>query len=162
LDLAEVVSPRQLARAIDEAERLHLFDLRAIDKLCERSKGRHGLRVLREAIRRYRPSPPMTRSELERRFARICDDAGLPRPAMNLFVAGYEVDATWRDHWLVVEVDSYEFHKTRAAFEADRLRDAALQRAGFRVLRVTDRRLDEDPGRVAEDIKGLLSAVPIR
>jgi predicted transcriptional regulator of viral defense system len=44
LDLAETVSPRELARAIDEAERLALFDLRAIEKLCRRSPGRHGVR----------------------------------------------------------------------------------------------------------------------
>jgi hypothetical protein len=118
LDLAAVAPTRQLARAIDEAERLRLFDLRAIDELLERSNGRRGVRALRQAIDRYRAGAPVTRSELERRFFRLCDDAGIPRPAMNLFVAGYEVDAAWLEHRLVVEVDSFEFHRTRAAFEA--------------------------------------------
>lgn len=157
LDLAEVVSPRRLARAIDEAERLGLFDLRAVDELCARSRGRRGLRALRRAIAGYRPMPAFTRSELERRFVEICDRAGLRRPAMNLFVAGYEVDAIWPDRNLAVEVDSYEFHRTRAAFEADRARDAALQRQGIRVLRVIDRRLVEDPGGVAVDLRALHS-----
>ncbi len=75
---------------------------------------------------------------------------------MNLFVAGFEVDATWPDQRLVVEVDSWAFHRTRAAFEADRLRDAALQRAGFGVQRVTDRRLEDDRAGIAADLRGLL------
>ena len=156
LDLAEVVAPRRLARAIDAAERLRLFDLRAIDELCARSNGRRGVRALKEAIRHYRPTAPHTRSQLERRFVALSDDAGIPRPAMNLFVAGCEVDAAWLDRGLVVEVDSFEFHRTRAAFEADRRRDAALQRAGLRVLRVTDRRLHDDLAGVAADIRALL------
>lgn len=158
LDLAEATTPRQLARAIDEAERLGLFDLRAIDELCARATGRRGTRRLRETIRGYRPSPPTTRSLLERRFAEICADAGLPRPAMNLWVAGYEVDAIWLDRRLVVELDSFEFHRTRAAFEADRLRDAAMQREGLRSLRVSARRLEEDPAGVTSDIRALLDA----
>lgn len=154
-------SPRRcrrasLARAIDESERLGLFDLRAVDDLCERSNGRRGVGTLREAIRRYRPSPPVLRSDLERRFVEICDAAGLPRPAMNLSVEGYDVDAAWLDRGLVVEVDCYEFHRTRAAFETDRIRDATLQRVGLRVLRVTDLRIEDDPGGIGEDLRGAL------
>lgn len=85
---------------------------------------------MRDALRRYRPMAPLTRSELERRFVEMCDGAGLPRPAINLFVAGHQVDASWLDRGLVVEVDSYEFHRGRAAFETDRRRDAAYQREG--------------------------------
>ena len=157
LDVAEVVPLHLLLRAIDEAERRRLFDLRAIDELCGRSNGRHGVRALNEAIRRYRPMAPLTRSELERLFVEICDHARLPRPAMNLFVAGCEVDAAWLDQGVIVEVDGYEFHRTRAAFEDDRRRDAALQREGLRVLRVTHRRLTHDPAGVAADLRALLA-----
>lgn len=157
LDIAEVVPLRRLVRAIDEADRRRLFDLRSIDELLQRSHGRHGLRPLGEAIQRYRPTAPVTRSDLEHLFVELCERAHLPRPAMNLFVAGYEVDAAWLDHGLVVEVDSFEFHRTRAAFETDRRRDAALQRQGLRVLRVTDRRLSEDPTGVADDLRALLA-----
>ena len=156
LDLAEVIPPRRLAGAVGEAERLGLFDLRAVDGLCGRSNGRRGLKALREAIACYRPLPSMTRSHLERAFAEMCDAAGLARPAMNLFVAGFEVDAVWLSRKVVVEVDGFEFHRTRAAFEADRRRDAALQREGYRVLRVTDRRLRDDPAGVTDDLGALL------
>jgi len=158
LDLAEVVPPRQLARAIDEAERLRLFDLRMLDELCKRSRGRRGLRPLAQALSRYRPMAPLTRSDLERLFFEMCEGAGLPQPAMNLSVLGHEVDASWLDQKVVVEVDSYEFHRTRAAFETDRIRDAALQCEGFRVLRVTDRRLKGDPNGVAKNLRTLLNA----
>ena len=155
LDIATVLSPPRLGRAVGEAERLRLFDLRAIDELLTRSNGR-GAKALREAIRRHRPGAPVTRSGLERLFVEVCDRALLTRPAMNLFVAGYEVDAAWLDRGVIVEVDGYEFHRTRAAFERDRARDAALLREGYRVLRVTDRRLKQDQAGVAADIRALL------
>ena len=157
LDLAALVPPRRLARAIDAAERLRLFDLREIEELCRRSNGRCGVRALREAVRAYRPTAPVTRSDLERLFVELCDHAHLPRPGMNLFVAGCEVDAAWLDRRVIVEVDGYEYHRTRAAFEADRTRDAALLRAGYRVLRVTDRRLERDAAGIAADLRALLA-----
>ncbi len=56
-------------------------------------------------------------------------------------LCGFEVDFLWRDQRLVVEVDGFAFHSSRAAFEKDRLRDAELQARGFRVLRVTWRQI---------------------
>ena len=74
-----------------------------------------------------------------------------------MIVAGFEVDALWPDQKLIVELDGYAFHGTRAAFESDRMRDAALQIAGYRVLRVTYRRLLEEPGAVVSAILELLT-----
>jgi hypothetical protein len=82
LDLVEVVSFRWFERALEEAERLGVFDLYALDRLIERSYGRHGLRALNAALRDYRV-PAFTRSELERRFLDLCLEAGLPSPATN-------------------------------------------------------------------------------
>jgi very-short-patch-repair endonuclease len=39
-------------------------------------------------------------------------------------------------------------HRPRAAFECDRRKDAALAVAGFRVLRFTWRRLEQEPERL--------------
>ena len=82
--------------------------------------------------------------------------AGCRARAVNVEVAGHEVDALWRDRGLVVELDGYAYHRTRAAFERDRVRDADLQRAGLRVIRVTARRLNDDPVAVAETVRSLL------
>jgi very-short-patch-repair endonuclease len=50
------------------------------------------------------------------------------------------------NHWpaqrVIVELDGFETHGTRAAFRADRAKDAALTAAGYRVLRFTR---DDDP-----------------
>jgi very-short-patch-repair endonuclease len=54
-------------------------------------------------------------------------------------------------------VDSWEFHKTRAAFERDRTRDAALLVGGYRVVRITFLQLRDDPAAVATTIRALLA-----
>ena len=77
-------------------------------------------------------------------------------PAVNTHIAGLEVDALWRDQRLVVELDGHAFHHTRAAFERDRIRDAQLQLAGYRVLRVTFERLETDRAEVAATVRALL------
>ena len=53
---------------------------------------------------------------------------------------------------VVVELDSWEYHRTRAAFERDRRRDRDLIAAGWTVLRVTWRDLDE-PGRLEAELR---------
>jgi very-short-patch-repair endonuclease len=160
LDLAEVIPKRRLERAVEEAERLRLFDLRAIDDVCERGTGRRGLGALRAAVEAQRPSASFTRSELERILIDLCHENDLPRPRGNHWVCGFEVDAVWPEQRLVVEVDGYEFHRTRAAFERDRARDAALQVAGFRVLRFTRRGLEREREAVAPTLRGLLRMQP--
>jgi Protein of unknown function (DUF559) len=155
LDIAEVIRPALLSRALEQAELLGLFDLHALERLIARSRGRHGLRALKEALRIYRP-PAFTRSGLERRFLDLCRDAGLPRPSANLFVAGGEADMVWHEARVVVELDGRDTHRTLAAFEQDRIRDTELQLAGYRVLRVTDRRLRDGPEALARVIRSLL------
>ena len=79
-----------------------------------------------------------------------------PRYA-NVRVAGHEVDVLWPDAKLVVEVDGYAFHSTRAAFERDRRRDGELQAAGYRVLRLTWRQLADEPEAVVASLARTLA-----
>ena len=97
--------------------------------------------VAEAQVRRLVPSPAdgTTRSELERRFLEVVEEAGLPRPLMNRRVEGFEVDAVWLEQRLVVELDGWEFHRTHEAFERDRERDAVLMIAGWRTMRITAR-----------------------
>jgi very-short-patch-repair endonuclease len=60
-------------------------------------------------------------------------------------VAGYEVDLFWPEQRLVVEIDGYQFHGHRRAFERDRRKQMALVAAGFTVIRVTWRQLCQEP-----------------
>ena len=90
-------------------------------------------------------------------FLRLCDDAAIRRPAVNVGVEGYEVDCYWPAERLVVELDGFAHHSDLASFRADRKRDAALQLAGLRVLRFTFDRLAGEPDAViAEMRRGLL------
>src|SRR5207302_272317 len=131
-DLAEPLRRRDLARVFDEAERLRIFDLRAVEEVCERNRGRRGLPRVSALLADAR-EPALTRSELERLFLELCRDHGLPAPAMNVMVAGFEVDAWWPGSSLIVELDGFAFHNTRGAFERDRSKDVALKLAGYEV-----------------------------
>ena len=158
LDLCDVVRPPERARAIEEAERLRIFDLTAVESVIEASPGRHGVGTLIAAVRAA-TAPEPTREELERLFLELCRAHGIPLPAVNIWVEGFEVDACWQHERLIVELDGWEFHRTRAAFERDRRRDAVLQLAGYRVLRVSWRWLQQEPAEVANTIHTLLQAV---
>jgi hypothetical protein len=157
LDLGEALSPTQLQRAFEEADRLELIDMRAIEQLLERSRGRRGLKPLAALLATHRGPAPPIRSELERLFLDLCHRADLPPPTVNAPVEGWEVDALWREQRLIVELDGYAFHGDRASFERDRTRDATLQLAGYRVLRVTHRRLETEPAAVADTVRSLLA-----
>jgi very-short-patch-repair endonuclease len=104
----------------------------------------------------YYAGPAPTRSELERIFLELCRKAKLTSPAVNCIIAGHEADIAWVDRRLVVELDGYRYHGTRQAFERDRTRDATLQVAGYRVLRVTYRRLMREPEQVIAELRALL------
>lgn len=99
-----------------------------------------------------------TRSELERRFNRAMRKSGLPLPLVNERVLGEEVDFHWPEHRLIAEVDGWQFHGHRIAFERDRARDAELQLRGYTVLRFTWRQLRDEPAAVAARVARFLTA----
>ncbi len=137
LDLAEVLSPRQLERVVDEADVLRLLDMREIDATMQRNRGRHGLGPLPAALDTHRgdQAPTLTRSELEERFLVLIRAAGLPEAEVNVQVTGFTVDFLWRRERVVAETDGRAFHTTRSAIDRDRRRDARLAAAGYQVLR---------------------------
>jgi hypothetical protein len=139
LDLAGVIPARDLERAVDRAERLDLFDLAAVERVLSRAGGRGGVATLRRCIAAWRPSH--TRSELEDRHRELVLAAGLPAPQLNVLLDGeertHEVDAFWPSHRLVVQLDGFEYHRTRRDRERDSATDADLALAGYRVLRLT-------------------------
>ena len=159
LDLAAVVPRRQLERALDEAEVLRLADPLSVADLIARYPGRRGTGALKAILATQEIGANITRSELEDRFLAFLDDQELPRPRVNkvIEVAGtaLEVDCSWVEHRLVVELDGRATHATGAAFERDRVRDRILQAAGWRVIRVTWRQLHEEAAAVAEDLRTL-------
>jgi hypothetical protein len=140
LDLSAVVRPPDLEVAVDRAERLGLFDLTELVDVLDRAKGRRGARALRRVVAGYMPSTQ--KSELERRFRELVETAeDIPRPAFNALIDGetrtHEVDAHWSEQRLAVQLDGFEFHRTRRDRERDAASDADLELAGERVMRLT-------------------------
>jgi hypothetical protein len=150
LDVAVSSRPRTVRRHIQVADDLKLFDLREMEDLLGRTKGHRGQAKVRAALELYEEHPAFTRSGLERRFLEVVTEAGLPAPAMNHFVAGYEIDAWWEAERFGVELDVHETHGSRLSFEEDRERDDELLHAGIETTRVTGPRLDREPGAVVD------------
>ena len=157
LDLAAVLSAARFESVLERSEKLGLFDLARIDDLLGRTAGHPGHGRFRAALSVYRDDPAVTRSSLEKRFLELVRVAGLPLPAMNVNVAGFELDAYWERERFAVEVDVYETHGSRAAFERDRLRQEDLKLVGVEMTRVTGPRLDREPKRVMERLGALLA-----
>jgi very-short-patch-repair endonuclease len=155
LDFA-AVDPHYLGHALNNAHRLGLLDLIAIDALISRSGGFRGVARLRTALEIHRPEA-FTRSGLERRFLDVVRRAGLPQPSMNAFVEGYELDAYWAAERFAVELDTYDYHGSPRAFEADRVRQEDLKLAGIEMVRITGARLNRKPAEVIDRLSQLLS-----
>jgi very-short-patch-repair endonuclease len=157
LDLGAVLRPHQLRRAVEQAERLELFDLRAVDSALAADPGRPGSPALRALLQDARAfGITMTRSEVEAALLQLCVDHGLPRPQVNHYENGTEVDFRWPGSRLVVEVDGWAWHRSRAAFARDRARDRHALRDGWRTARFTAREVQADPGAVAAELALLL------
>ena len=67
----------------------------------------------------------------------LCDELALPRPQVNTVIEGDVRDFCWPRWRLVVEADSYTWHRSPSALDEDRARDVPLVLAGWRVLRFT-------------------------
>lgn len=143
LDLASCIRGPRMERAVAKALRNGLVSVEDMGTLLDRHKGRRGIGFLRELVKTDE-APALTRSEAEVRFLKLMRRSGLPRPAVNTRLRGFEVDFLWRSHRLIVEIDGFAYHGGRAAFERDRNRDATLTAAGYRVVRITWRQLTRE------------------
>ena len=153
VDLADVVHKRRtLERAFDEAEYLNL-DWRSATPI----QGRKGSGLLSTVLAFHEPGTTRTLSELEERFLAFCDRYNLPRPEVNVSIEGYLCDFVWREPRVIVETDGNRAHGTRGAHRRDPVRDADLQIAGWRVMRITSERLFEEEHAVAEQLRRLLA-----
>jgi very-short-patch-repair endonuclease len=140
LDLADVLDPQALRRAVTEAEYRGRFDVDSLIAVVEGNPGRRGAKVMHAAGAR----PHRTRSPLEDRFLGLLERCRVEEPQSGVWIEGYEVDFVWPRAGLVVELDGLAAHGTRAAVMRDRRRDRVLWRAGFRTMRLTADALDAE------------------
>jgi Transcriptional regulator, AbiEi antitoxin len=126
---------RHLEAAVDAAERMRLLDFADLHELLARYPGRPGTPSLKAVLARYRGGD--TRSVLGEIVAELCDRCDLPRPLENCVVEGKVRAFYWPHARLVVEADSFAFHRSPSALDDDRERDVTLTLAGHRSLRFT-------------------------
>jgi hypothetical protein len=154
LDLAGVLSARQLRRALAEADYRGLLDPAEVESMLGR--GRPGSRSLNVALAHHLPSLARTLSELEERFLALCHASNLPLPEVNARVGRMRVDALWREGAVAVELDGAAAHGGWAAIRRDRGREIALRAHGLRVVRYTWDQVTTRPDRVVSDLCRLL------
>lgn len=160
VDLAGVLAPDHLRRALHEAERLHRVDVREIERALARTRTRNGggHAAMRAALKDVRAhGVEIVRSDLELAFASLARRFGLPRPRTNVWVHGREVDAWWPAQRVAVEADGWESHGTRRAFQHDREKGNHLALHGVTLLRFTHRDVAERPERVAREVAEALA-----
>lgn len=156
MDLAIRARPEQMEGYLEKAEERELLDVRAVEDVLSRAGGHRGRGPLGRALAIYRPDPAFTRSKFERHFRWLVKAVGLPAPSMNFNVAEFELDAYWPDLRFAVELDLFETHGSRAAFERDRRRQEELKLLGIEMIRVTAPRLKREPQAVIRNLATLL------
>jgi Transcriptional regulator, AbiEi antitoxin len=155
LDLSWKLSADQLRRVLERAEDLGFIDLKELRAVVESNRGHPGARRLRHALSIYGPRR-FTRSEFERRFVDYLDAAGLPRAVTGWNEAGHELDVYWPERRFGVELDTYQTHGSREAFERDRDRDLDLALEGVETIRVSESRFLREPDAIAAKVAELL------
>jgi very-short-patch-repair endonuclease len=153
-DVAPRLTDKALTRAVNElriARRLRLEHLGELVARLPRHPGATRVKPLIET----RQGP--TRSELEDSFAAFARHFDLPPFEFNARVARYEVDVLFPEQRVIVELDGFEFHGTRQAFEKDRERDATTLAAGHITVRMTWERLTNAPEREAPRLHAILA-----
>ena len=99
-------------------------------------------------------TPPAPRSRTT--SSRSSPSTGCRPRCINVKVDGREVDAYFPENDLIVELDGWDYHKDREAFEDDRERDAENLRHGLETLRITKRRMTQTPDREAARLQEIL------
>jgi hypothetical protein len=143
LDIQTRLTDKQLTRAINELR--HAKHLRAteLQRLLDASP---------RAKRLIDPTQNPTRSGLEDDFVVFCRTHGLPTPRTNVMLFGHERDAVFEAEKVIVEIDSWDYHKDHQSFEADRKRDAVAAEHGWLTFRTTSDRLATQPFEEADSL----------
>jgi len=153
VDLAARLSPDDLARACHEAGVRHDTTPDQVEAaMLDRPRSR-GATALRRVLN---GDEDVSLSRLESTFGARLRDAGLPLPVANHPAGGRFVDFRWPEHRLTVEVDGYRFHRSRHAWERDRLREREAYARGDQFRRYTYGDVLEHPARMMAELRALL------
>jgi hypothetical protein len=157
LDLSLVVTRRELRALLREAEYRHRLNLPELRRGLD-GHGRspaHGR--LRRVLDEWVPGIALTENELEATFMELCARHSLPLPVPQARRGNRRPDFVWPELMLIVEIDGYDAHSGRIAFQDDRAKDRALQAEGFAVLRFTWAEVVMQPRQVAHEVRRALA-----
>jgi very-short-patch-repair endonuclease len=143
LDLSPVLSLDALDRLVSEALVQRLVTARELEPVAG-AKLRTVLGVARPA-----------RNAAERALLALIRRAGLPVPEVNATVGDFEVDFLWREHGVALELDGFQAHGNRRAFDRDRRKDLALRAHGLTPARIGWRQVADTPEAVVADLARL-------
>jgi very-short-patch-repair endonuclease len=101
--------------------------------------------------------PTRLRSDLEEDFFALFLEHRFTRPETNVKLGRHEVDFLWRRQDLVVEIDSFLYHRGSVSFHDDHARDLDLRQLSFTVLRYSELQLEDEPDRIAADVAAALA-----
>lgn len=143
-DVSSHQDPLTVGIWIDEAMRNHRLDLLDLRSCVARltGPGRRDLRPLQAALARRLPGYDPGDSELEARALRALTDAGLPAPVQQHPVRRPDgrrafIDLAYPPEMVAIELDGWEHHGRRSAFDPDRIRRNELTLLGWDVYQFT-------------------------
>ena len=155
IDFASRATSSELADAFGDARARRLLTDRELDAALKRAPRNHpGAAIVRAMLRE---GGTYDRSKAERLMRALCKQAELPQPLPNIVLNGHLVDFLWPDQKLIIEVDGYDSHGNRRAFEDDRRRDQTHVAAGYVVVRITWHQLQHEPIALAARIAQALA-----
>lgn len=159
LDLASILRRSEVARACDQAAILRLYDQREMDDVLLRSRGRKGVRLLRQVLAEGDLGENVPMSPLEEGFLSLVLEAGLPKPGINRWLRlgdhYLRVDFIWYEDRLVVETDGARYHSTGFARLRDQERDCLLDNYGWNHARFDWNDVFGHPSRTVNEVRRL-------
>jgi very-short-patch-repair endonuclease len=121
------------------------------------ARGHHGIGVLRSVVDGWSAGDRPPDSVLEVEVLALLRRHGVPEPAFQHPVDGYVADMAWPAHRVILEIDGWNSHGGRRAFERDRERSLTLAAAGWTVLHVTWLQVKRQPALVARRVQDVLA-----
>ena len=157
--LAASLSTAELARACHEAGVRHGTTPAQVGTVLARRPKSPGAAKLRQIMG---GEVRVTLSKLEGRFLAVLRDARLVLPQTNISAGGRRVDCYWPQERLVVELDSYRYHRSRHAWEQDRPREREARARGEEFRRYTYGDVFDEPQLMLAELRALVPSVDAR
>lgn len=154
VDLAALLPLQALSRACHEAGVRYRTTPRQVASALQSRPNARGAAELRRILA---GDEHIVLSRLESKFLEVLRAHDLPLPRTNRVAGGRYVDCRWSAQRLTVELDSFRFHNSRHAWEADRHREREAYARGDQFRRYTWADVFEQPHLMLRELRALLA-----